>query len=567
MHCIKCGKEISNESQFCTYCGTKVENNKNVSKNNEQGKKINILSKLKQILIKNWKKIIIPMIIVLVLILGSSFVILLSNQSKEPVENDSQITTNLVKKTYTKNQIGFFKSDDIIEEKYNEQGDLIYCKYKQGEEIVEDKYSYDYTSDNKVSKITMPDNSYITVEYNEFGIWQITTHNTALNTGTKHVYTSGDENSRIILNYSIDAKGTEKNTGNTIIKKEEFNGQNYILKLDFDTQQSLKEQEIYIESSLDNSSSLRDLFIIPINYFNNDYLYENNNLDNKVSSLVGYKANYWHGLKIKSIKNNDTSIYKYDNMNRILLKESEVNGDSYFKYEKISENEYYKYCITESLEVDNNYKEYTAYYKVKNRYYLDDNGKIEKIEEYEEEIGQQEYEKLKIEYMEYIEKNKVDTNVIFEDISEYTTISTGTTKENKSINDIYKELIKQSSGYSLVDINNDGTKELVLLTGTCNADVKFEFYTYKDGKAIKLGENGYGYSNLYEMNNGNYLKQVYGHGGYQMIFNIYYDGNTFEVKELEERQLTVEEELNNGYDTGDSEITMFESTDLSGLKE
>ena len=136
---------------------------------------------------------------------------------------------------------------------------------------------------------------------------------------------------------------------------------------------------------------------------------------------------------------------------------------------------------------------------------------------------------------------------------------------SKTIKEAYEELIKQSNQYTLVDINNDGTKELVLVTGTCNADAKFTFYTYKDGKAVKLGENGYCYSGLYKMNDGNYLKQVYGHGGYQMVYNINYDGNTFEVKEIESRQLTYAEELNNGYEKGDNEITMFENTDLNEL--
>ena len=62
--------------------------------------------------------------------------------------------------------------------------------------------------------------------------------------------------------------------------------------------------------------------------------------------------------------------------------------------------------------------------------------------------------------------------------------------------------------YGLVDINNDNIKELVICFGTCNADMQFTFYTYKNNNAIRLGENYASNSRLYKMDSGNYLKQV-----------------------------------------------------------
>lgn len=85
---------------------------------------------------------------------------------------------------------------------------------------------------------------------------------------------------------------------------------------------------------------------------------------------------------------------------------------------------------------------------------------------------------------------------------------------NNSIYDAYLEQIekavekvKQESGYDSVnamfdptytvyDMNNDGIKELILETGTCEADYTYEFYTYRDG-LILLGEAHAGHSGLY----------------------------------------------------------------------
>lgn len=93
---------------------------------------------------------------------------------------------------------------------------------------------------------------------------------------------------------------------------------------------------------------------------------------------------------------------------------------------------------------------------------------------------------------------------------------------NYSIYDAYLEQIekavekvKQESGYDSVnamfdptytvyDMNNDGIKELILETGTCEADYTYEFYTYRDG-LISLGEAHAGHSGLYIPDDGDGL--------------------------------------------------------------
>lgn len=54
--------------------------------------------------------------------------------------------------------------------------------------------------------------------------------------------------------------------------------------------------------------------------------------------------------------------------------------------------------------------------------------------------------------------------------------------------------------WTLIDINNDGTDELVIETGTCEADRKYHVYTYKNEKIVKLDEFYAFHCSLYKYN-------------------------------------------------------------------
>lgn len=118
--------------------------------------------------------------------------------------------------------------------------------------------------------------------------------------------------------------------------------------------------------------------------------------------------------------------------------------------------------------------------------------------------------------------------------------------------------------YGLNDIDNNNVEELIIRSGTCNTDTEFTFYTYKDNKVVKLGSMGGANTSLYAMNDGNYLEAISQSMGYRTIYNIYYENNKFEIKNMGAKELTIEEE---GEDIqGDVEIMMCDSRMLGGLE-
>jgi len=86
--------------------------------------------------------------------------------------------------------------------------------------------------------------------------------------------------------------------------------------------------------------------------------------------------------------------------------------------------------------------------------------------------------------------------------------------------------------YSIYDMNNDGTKELILSYGTCNADYTNTVYTpvyYDDGEdcywsAEEIGTFGTMMS-IYASPNGNGINGVYVHMDWAYIVNAYFDNN------------------------------------------
>lgn len=73
-------------------------------------------------------------------------------------------------------------------------------------------------------------------------------------------------------------------------------------------------------------------------------------------------------------------------------------------------------------------------------------------------------------------------------------------------------------GYALVDIDGDGGDELIVHTGTCEADRKYIFYTIKDGNSIYLDEINAWHSALYMGEKG--LIHVSGEGEMRDYFSI-----------------------------------------------
>lgn len=75
--------------------------------------------------------------------------------------------------------------------------------------------------------------------------------------------------------------------------------------------------------------------------------------------------------------------------------------------------------------------------------------------------------------------------------------------------------------YLAYDIDKDGAPELLVKTGTCEADYHGALYTFRDGRALQLGEElGLGHSSFYSDPGENGLILMYGHMGYAMAVRL-----------------------------------------------
>ena len=85
--------------------------------------------------------------------------------------------------------------------------------------------------------------------------------------------------------------------------------------------------------------------------------------------------------------------------------------------------------------------------------------------------------------------------------------------------------------YLVYDIDKDGTPELVVKYGTCEADYLGAIYTYRDGQASQIGEEfGLAHSSFYSDPGENGIIQMGGHMGYAYAVRISLgDGYTTEM--------------------------------------
>ena len=83
-------------------------------------------------------------------------------------------------------------------------------------------------------------------------------------------------------------------------------------------------------------------------------------------------------------------------------------------------------------------------------------------------------------------------------------------KYSKNLDIIYGDFLW---GYYLADLNKDKKPELLVQYGSCEADVRTYVYTYKKGKAKKVGKIGSGHTG-YVSYPGVGVVEVWGHMGY-----------------------------------------------------
>lgn len=132
-------------------------------------------------------------------------------------------------------------------------------------------------------------------------------------------------------------------------------------------------------------------------------------------------------------------------------------------------------------------------------------------------------------------------------------ISDETESENTSTGDvdylnIYGPLLDKDyqeygeyMDYGVYDIDKDGTKELLLREGTCEADYMFQIYTIQNGESVYLDEISGFHTGFYADENGgteNYIIQVQGHMAVEYVYHVKLEDGIIMTEEISRRELS-----------------------------
>lgn len=107
-------------------------------------------------------------------------------------------------------------------------------------------------------------------------------------------------------------------------------------------------------------------------------------------------------------------------------------------------------------------------------------------------------------------------------------------------NDMGKYLL-----YYVYDIDKNGVRELIVQTGTCEADYMYEIYTIQDGKAVYLGEIAGGHTSFFADEKGgaeDYIIQMYAQMGYERICHVSLQNGVPVSEEISSREVPADEE-------------------------
>lgn len=131
-----------------------------------------------------------------------------------------------------------------------------------------------------------------------------------------------------------------------------------------------------------------------------------------------------------------------------------------------------------------------------------------------------------------------DNHFPLQDVIDSIKIQT-TTAASNAYKQAYKDLITSLSqntnitnqfDYALYDMNQDSVPELIVKSGTCEADYKLSFYTYKNSEAIYVSDNfNGGHSNFYIDQSSNQFCKQYAQMGGGKIEWYSFDGNTVTI--------------------------------------
>ena len=119
------------------------------------------------------------------------------------------------------------------------------------------------------------------------------------------------------------------------------------------------------------------------------------------------------------------------------------------------------------------------------------------------------------------------------------TVSTQSAKRAyiKKVNSLAKY---DGDGYFLTDITGDGTPELWVKYGTCEADYMLDVYTYGKTGLKRILHTGASHTGYYGEPNGNYVIAQNAHMGYEVHTRITYTGKKLREKVIYESPGEVE---------------------------
>lgn len=315
---------------------------------------------------------------------------------------------------------------NILDEKFDEKGNLIYYKYKSpnNDSISEFNFKYKYDDSDRITEVSLDDKDYIQIEYDE---------NNKISNINESILDSLSNNNDFIqfsFNYlSNDEIIVDKNITNSKDNENEYtqhftlsykdidyNNKKCILLTEKDDEETNVFEILYEknEKNIDYSNFYELINIIPLGYFTEDNSFKFTNSYNN-SLLLIYPSIYTGNIIYVNnyIKVNQYSDYinmksnnYYDNSNRLLKQESngyETDQTIYCMYKSINSKEYYEYRIVKIYSSSS-----TEYTYIQNKIYLDDNNNIYKKETLKsDKIDEKEYTSKLKKFEKYFEKENV----------------------------------------------------------------------------------------------------------------------------------------------------------------
>ena len=101
----------------------------------------------------------------------------------------------------------------------------------------------------------------------------------------------------------------------------------------------------------------------------------------------------------------------------------------------------------------------------------------------------------------------------------------------------FSQEVTQENSYLLYDVDKDGTPELIVKMGTCEADYTGVLYTFREGAAEKVDEFGLGHSSLYSDPDENGVIVYYGHMAYAYGMRIFRENGVLTGEQIFEDDL------------------------------